>query len=380
MRNIFRKLDRHATACLCNKLLTGKYDIVCIDFNISLFAFFAQEARESVEQFFAEYGETGKKVFEEEDDEEEEEEEPEEKEGAEGEEEREEQHVQSMLLPTELSGSKLKKKLLADLHEILDVTHQERSQVADIVRVLKDGEEGNEQNDLNVMFLVQRSVADDKSPSGEWLYTKISEIKKYVSGTAFQSVVPMLRGIFHKTAAYYTASDLSELMPESVEKGGKGVTDVVQSEEGKQEEDQQIVDIVAEEEKYKRKMRNLELQNLKKSKSGFPELGLYVKSHKQPDGSRAYACPLLNCTKSFISPRTCDAHINRHLGYEYGPCVTCGYTNESRDSFDKHKCFAGAKTGGQRPPSRGAEAQKRVAAKRVAAAAAGLAAEKKEKN
>ena len=111
--------------------------------------YFQKEARESVEQFFAEYGETGKKVFDEEDDEEEEGE-PEKQEGEEGDEEIEEQHVKSMLAPTELSGTKLKKKLMADLHEILDVTHQERSQVADILRVLKKGEEGNEQNDLNM--------------------------------------------------------------------------------------------------------------------------------------------------------------------------------------------------------------------------------------
>ena len=334
--------------------------------------YFEKEARESVEQFFAEYGETGKKVFEEEDDEEEGE--PEKQEGEEGDEEIEEQHVKSMLAPTELSGTKLKKKLAADLREILDVTHQERSQVADILRVLKEGEEGNEQNDLNVMFLVQRSVADDKSPSGEWLYTKISEIKKYVSGTVFQSVLPMLRGIFHKTAAYYTASDLAELMPESVEKGRKHVVRV-ESEESKQEEDRQIAEIMAQEEIYKKKMKDMKLENMKKSKNGFPEMGLFVRSHVREDGTRGYACPLPNCTKAFISPRTCDAHINRHLGYEYGPCPKCGYTNASRDAYDKHTCFAGAKTGGKRPASRGAAAKKRVA---EAAASASSAAKKKK--
>ena len=271
--------------------------------------YFQKEARESVKQFFAEYGETGKKVFDEEDDEEEEGE-PEKQGGDEGDEETKEQHVKSMLAPTELSGTRLKKKLMADLREILDVTHQERSQVADILRVLKEGKEGNEQNDLNVMFLVQRSVADDKSPSGEWLYTKISEIKNYVSGTVFQSVVPMLRGIFHKTATYYTPLDLAELMPESVEKGRKGGTDIVsvQSEESKQAEDQKVAEIMAQEEKYKKKMKDMQLENMKKSKSGFLELGLIVRSHVREDGTRGYACPLPNCTKAFISPRTCDAH------------------------------------------------------------------------
>ena len=334
--------------------------------------YFQKEARESVEQFFAEYGETGKKVFEEEDDEEEGE--PEKQEGEEGDEEIEEQHVKSMLAPTELSGTKLKKKLMADLREILDVTHQERSQVADILRVLKEGEEGNEQDDLNVMFLVQRSVADDKSPSGEWLYTKISEIKKYVSRTVFQSVLAMLRGIFHKTAAYYTASDLAELMPESVEKGRKCVVPV-ESEESKQEEAREIAEIMAQEDIYKKKMKDMKLENMKKSKNGFPEMGLYVTSHVKEDGTRGYPCPLPNCTKAFISPCTCDAHINRHLGYEYGPCPKCGYTNASRDAYDKHTCFAGAKTGGKRPASRGKATKKRVA---EAAGSASSAAKKKK--
>ena len=65
-----------------------------------------------------------------------------------------------------------------------------------------------------------------------------------------------------------------------------------------------------------------------------------------------------------MSPHTCDAHLNRHLRYEYGPCGTCGYTNPSRDSYDKHKCFAGIKTGGKRPASRGEKVRKRIMEKK----------------
>ena len=99
--------------------------------------------------------------------------------------------------------------------------------------------------------------------------------------------------------------------------------------------------------------KNINLVNMKKSKNGFPELGLVIKSVKLADNTRAYPCPLDNCDRAFMSPRTCDAHLNRHLGYEYGPCSTCGYTNPSRDSYNKHKCFASIKTGGKRPASRG---------------------------
>ena len=97
---------------------------------------------------------------------------------------------------------------------------------------------------------------------------------------------------------------------------------------------------------------------MKKSKNGFLELGLVTKSVKLPDNTCAYLCPLDNCQKAFVSPRTCDAYLKRHLGYEYGLCSTCGYTNPNRDLYDKHKCFAGIKTGGRRPASRGEKARK----------------------
>ena len=165
-------------------------------------------------------------------------------------------------------------------------------------------------------------------------------------------------------------------MPESVEKGRKRVVRV-ESKESKQEEDQRVAEIIAQEDIYKKKMKDMKLENMKKSKNGFPEMGLFVRSHVKEDGTCAYACPLPNCTKVFISPHTCDAHINRHLGYEYGPCPKCGYTNPSRDSYDKHTYFAGAKMGGKRPASRGEAAKKRVS---EAAGSASSAAKKKKKN
>ena len=76
------------------------------------------------------------------------------------------------------------------------------------------------------------------------------------------------------------------------------------------------------------------------------------------DGKRLYMCPVDGCVQGFVSPRMCDTHINNHLGYEYGPCTKCGHTNASRDSYDKHKCFAGVKTGGKCPASRGETVKK----------------------
>ena len=97
---------------------------------------------------------------------------------------------------------------------------------------------------------------------------------------------------------------------------------------------------------------------VKQSKSGFPELRLPVTS-KVVNHIRIWPCPLEECSKAFSRPRTCDAHINHHLGYKYGPCKMCSYTNASQDSYNKHKCFVGLKTGGKKPPSREPHAKKR---------------------
>ena len=85
-----------------------------------------------------------------------------------------------------------------------------------------------------------------------------------------------------------------------------------------------------------------------KKKMGFPEIGIHVESLKRwgynQDGAKEpkyfYLCPFSECPckGEFRSPRTADAHINRILGYEYGPCKKCGKGNANLDIFNKHKC------------------------------------------
>ena len=254
-------------------------------------------------------------------------------------------------------GDKLKRKVQSDLKEILQVTDKECSQVADILCVLKESKGGKEKEQMGVMFLLQSAVKGKNLEAGEWLYNKIGDMKKYVSGTDYEMVPHMLNGIFHQTAAYYTLQDMLQMFPDIP------ATVTVEGSLEKETLDKDPTDLLIKEEENKIK-KNINLVNMKKSKNGFPELGLLIKSVKLPDNTRAYPCPLENCQKAFVSPRTCDAHLNRHLGYEYGPCGTCGYTNASRDLYDKHKCFVGIKTGGQRPPSRGEKARKRIAEKK----------------
>ena len=298
-----------------------------------------------MEQFFAEYAKVGEKVFEEESSDEEEKEEK----GKDVEEDVEEDEYVCALLSTKTGKRKdIKSRLIGDMKEILDVVDKERSQVADIMRTIRESEGDKSKKNLAVMFLVQSGMRDSKEVGGEWLYAKINEINSYVSGTDFDVVPTMLKGLFQKCASYWTPQDLSEKLgtfPTSIE------LKPAEEKKGEEEEEDEVQIVLTEEEiqvkKVETKMKAYISKHtvMKKSKNGFPELGLPVTS-KVINQKRVYPCPLEGCSKAFISPRTCDAHINRHLGYEYGPCGQCGYTNASRDSYDKHKCFSGLKTGG----------------------------------
>ena len=307
-----------------------------------------------MEQFFAEYGKTTEKVFNESSEEEEK-----------GEEEEEEEYVCKMLEVEGGKGQTAKERMIRDLKDILKVVDKERSKVADLIRIGMDEEDTAKKFD--VMYLVQSSVDKSNALPGEWLYMKVNVMKQYLSGTEFAIVPGMLHDIFMKTASYWTPQDLrvklelGEGSGKSAEEGKDRKEDKEEIGDGEnkgKEEELSEKEIKIRKAELKIKAMASERRDMKKSKNGFPELGLPITS-AVIHGKRMYVCPLEGCTESFQSPRTCDAHLNRHLGYEYGPCGRCGYTNASRDSFDKHKCFAGAKTGGKRPASRGPNVKKR---------------------
>ena len=120
----------------------------------------------------------------------------------------EDTHVDNILQPeTTLKVSDVKKTLLNDIKEILDVCNKERSQVADIAWVVVESEENKEAENLSTMFMVQSVMREKNIAPGEWLFSKIGEIQKYVYGTKYDIVPAMLRGIFSKTACYLTPQD-----------------------------------------------------------------------------------------------------------------------------------------------------------------------------
>ena len=124
---------------------------------------FWKENRESVKQFFAKYGKIGKKVFEDSSEEEEEEEEDKKKEKEE-EEKGEEEYICALLKKKKKKkGDDVKMKLIKDVSEILEVIQKERSQVADIVHVISESNDGEQmKGNLAVMSLIQGNLRDQK--------------------------------------------------------------------------------------------------------------------------------------------------------------------------------------------------------------------------
>ena len=74
------------------------------------------------------------------------------------EEEEEEEYVCAMLKSKAGKAKNVKGLLMKDLAEILDVVNKERSQVADIIRTIKESEKEKLKENISVMFLMQAGM------------------------------------------------------------------------------------------------------------------------------------------------------------------------------------------------------------------------------
>ena len=186
------------------------------------------------------------------------------------------------------------------------MVNKERSKVTDVIRASMESSEEDVRKSLSTMFLVQSCMEKLNEPPGEWLYTKIDNIKKYLTGTDMRRVLTMLNAIFKKTEAYYTPQDLVVKMECG---GGKmsGEGSGIRGEKEKYEEDGKEGDdekgygdgkeMISEKEMTIRKAElrikamASKMTNMKKSKNGFPELGLPITSIVLR-GKQMYVCPL----------------------------------------------------------------------------------------
>ena len=120
--------------------------------------------------------------------------------------------------------------------------------------------------------MVQSVMREKNIAPGEWLFSKIDEIQKYVNGTKYDIVPAMLRGIFSKTACFLTPQDLAkEIGVEALT--GKGEEVVCAGNENR---------VTAAENLAKKRLS--EMKDFLKSGNGFPEVGLHVKSTVFADG------------------------------------------------------------------------------------------------
>ena len=195
----------------------------------------------------------------------------------------------------------MKMKLIKDVLEILEVIQKERSQVSDIVRVISESDDGEKmKGNLAIMSLIQGNLRDPKESPGEWLYCKINKIKKYVSGTDFELVPHMLKGIFVKSACYFRPQDLKrEIGDEVLSVTVKSYSSVVEGITGDGGDGRSLKELMPEEAKVRKvevkvKAYIAEHMVVKQSKSGFPELGLPITS-KVVNHIRIWPCPLEGC-------------------------------------------------------------------------------------
>ena len=219
-------------------------------------------------------------MFEESSEEEEEEKDKEEKYVKEEEEEEyEEEYVCAMLKSKAGKPKNVKGLLMKDLAEILDVINKERSQVADIIRTIKESEKEKVKENISVMFLVQAGMRDKNDCGGEWLYAKVNKIKKYVVRTDFKMVPAMMNGLFGKTASYLMPQDLKRELGGDAEKIFDATVVGIEKKTEEKEEDQPDTHLLTEEEEKVRKeevkLKAYLVENtvMKRSSNGFPELG-----------------------------------------------------------------------------------------------------------
>ena len=283
---------------------------------------------ESVEQFFASYQKLQEEVDKE--DEEEEEKGKDEKLEAMGEDE----FIEKFLTPDNedevRDPDEVKCAIKKQLTEVLSVIDKQRSKVGDIIRVLEEGTDAEERSSkLSVMALIHLGSSQKKEEVGEFMFSKIAEICKLASKMEYNLIPHMLQEIMHPTMSYLTAVDLAKVEFKMEEKD---------------EEKRNLDEMALIEKQLRQKAEELQksgyvLKEGKKSKLGFPQMGLVIKS-KMVGNAQLWPCPVEGCIEAFKTSRSCDSHVNIHLGYEYGPCDKCGYTNTHLDSFEKHKCFS----------------------------------------
>ena len=139
------------------------------------------------------------------------------------------------------------------------------------MRVLDEGKDPEDTSlKLTLICLIHSAVTNKEEVSGEWMYSEIDEIKNLVVKTEFCLILDMLKEIMYPTMSYLTTQDIEKLgiLGSSLEKETKEEKKDLYKEINKKLRER-AVDL---------ENKGIVLKEGKKSKLGFPELGLVVKS------------------------------------------------------------------------------------------------------
>ena len=143
--------------------------------------------------------------------------------------------------------------------------------MGDILRVVDEGKDPEDTSlKLTSICLIHSAVTKKEEVSGEWMYSKIDKIKNLAAKTEFVLFLDMLKEKMYPTMSYLTTQDIAKIVipGSSLEKEMK--------EENK--DPYKKINKKLRERAVDLEKKGIVLKEGKKSKLGFPELGLVVKS------------------------------------------------------------------------------------------------------
>ena len=156
--------------------------------------------------------------------------------------------------------------------------------MGDILRVLDEGKDPEDTSlKLTSICLIHSAVTKKEEASGEWMYSKIDQIKNLVEKTEFGLIPDMLKEIMYLTMSYLTTQDIKKIViPGSSLEKEKKEENIDPYEEMNKKLRERAVDL---------EKKGIVLKEGKKSKLGFPELGLVVNSRMLDKKHASVAVP-----------------------------------------------------------------------------------------
>ena len=205
--------------------------------------------------------------------------------------------------------------LLREVRRELGLGQNSIAEIIDILRSEKSDKEVEVilNTKITAKRMIWKDLDRDGLMSGEWINVVLSKLNTAMDKTNLMGVNTLLKMLLYKIVSYNIAYPMPTHM--SVRAGGEEVEETCKV--GGQEESVEAT-TAEDAPKYE----------------GKTAADYKVKSYVNDKGMREWKCPV-RCGQVFGSSRKCGVHLNEHL-----------------DSYEKHKCFLGSKTHGEkRKPS-----------------------------